>query len=165
MLSIPVLALLADFLQVLRFSSREEPRVSEPELRRGSRKISGGFLEAFAVDCGCSIGLDSFFAERLLQRYRPDTHSVHRFNFSGQHHGRQRRLYTLYQWNGTRNRYGRIFGRHFSSQHVQQNYGPSRSVHYRGGCSSSGCVGSGDRRKPIAWRRVQRAHVYSQSRS
>jgi hypothetical protein len=66
MLSIRVLALSADFLQVLRFSSREEPRVSEPERRRGFRKISGGFLEAFAVDCGCPVSISTFFVEQLL---------------------------------------------------------------------------------------------------
>jgi hypothetical protein len=29
--------------------------------------ISGGFFEAFAVDCGCSVGRDGFFVEQLLQ--------------------------------------------------------------------------------------------------
>jgi hypothetical protein len=43
--------------------------------------ISGGFFEAFAVDCGCSVGLDSFFSEQLLQQSRQYTNTIDWFHF------------------------------------------------------------------------------------
>jgi hypothetical protein len=88
MLSIRVLVLLAGY-EGLRFSSREEPLVPGLSGFWGFRKISGGFLEAFAVDCGCSSGLLGIrCTKQLLQRSWKRADAGHRFYFSRQHHGR-----------------------------------------------------------------------------